>query len=152
MNETITGQLPNVILAIALTAGEYLLVLFAILADLVSGLRKARKRGEARRSKALRCTVEKAATYYNALAALTIIDAMQIAAVIYLRAACGYENIPLFPILTLLGAIGIAIIEVKSIYEKADEKEQKNFDDAAETILRYLKMINEKRHLNNNRQ
>ncbi len=152
MNETVTEQLPNVILAIALTAGEYLLVLFAILADLVSGLRKARKRGEARRSKALRRTVEKAATYYNALAALTIIDAMQIAAVIYLRAACGYENIPLFPILTLLGAIGIAIIEVKSIYEKADEKEQKNFDDAAETILRYLKMINEKRHLNNNRQ
>lgn len=152
MNETVTEQLPNVILAIALTAGEYLLVLFAILADLVSGLRKARKLGEARRSKALRRTVEKAATYYNALAALTIIDAMQIAAVIYLRAACGYENIPLFPILTLLGAIGIAIIEVKSIYEKSDEKEQKNFDDAAETILRYLKMINEKRHLNNNRQ
>ena len=152
MNETVTEQLPNVILAIALTAGEYLLVLFAILADLVSGLRKARKRGEARRSKALRRTVEKAATYYNALAALTIIDAMQIAAVIYLHAACGYENIPLLPILTLLGAIGIAIIEVKSIYEKADEKEQKNFDDAAETILRYLKMINEKRHFNNNRQ
>lgn len=152
MNENLIGQLPNVVLAIALTAGEYLLVLFAILADLASGLRKARKRGEARRSKALRRTVEKAATYYNALAALTIIDAMQIAAVIYLRAACGYENIPLFPILTLLGAIGIAIIEVKSIYEKSDEKEQKNFDNAAETILRYLKMINEKRHLNNNRQ
>lgn len=152
MNENLIGQLPNVVLAIALTAGEYLLVLFAILADLASGLRKARKRGEARRSKALRRTVEKAATYYNALAALTITDAMQIAAVIYLRAACGYENIPLFPVLTLLGAIGIAIIEVKSIYEKADEKEQRNFDDAAEILTRYLKMMNDKQLFKDKRQ
>ena len=68
MTDTIQQQLPGVMLAIAFAVGEYLLVLCAVLADLASGLRKARQRGETRRSKALRRTVEKLATYYNASA------------------------------------------------------------------------------------
>ena len=62
-----------------LMLGEYVMVLLAVIADLVSGLRKARMRGEARRSKALRRTVDKLCRYYNALFALSVIDAMQIA-------------------------------------------------------------------------
>lgn len=141
MTEHITEQLPALMLAIAFTVGEYLLVLCAVLADLASGLRKARRRGEARRSKALRRTVEKLATYYNALMALTIIDAMQMAAVLYLRVACGYADLPLLPAMTLFGSIGIAIIEVKSIYEKADEKEQRGIEDAAHTLTQCLKIL-----------
>lgn len=148
MTDTIQQQLPGVMLAIAFAVGEYLLVLCAVLADLASGLRKARRRGEARRSKALRRTVEKLATYYNALIALTIIDAMQMSAVVYLRMACGYDRLPLLPVLTLLGSIGIALIEVKSIYEKAGEKEQENFTEAAGTIADCLKALKEK-DLNN---
>ena len=144
MINAIEEQLPQLMLALAFAIGEYVLVLCAVIADLVSGLRKARQRGEARRSKALRRTVEKLATYYNALAALTVIDAMQMAAVVYVRVACGYDEVPLLPALTLLGAIGIAIIEVKSIYEKADEKEQRNFDEAADTIAALLKMLKDK--------
>ena len=77
MIDTIKEQMPQLMLALAFTVGEYVLVLCAVVADLASGLRKARRRGEARRSKALRRTVEKLATYYNVLAALTVIDAMQ---------------------------------------------------------------------------
>jgi len=29
---------------------------------------------------------------------------------------------PLFPFVTLIGAIGLALIEIKSIYEKAEDK------------------------------
>ncbi len=143
MIDTIKEQMPQLMLALAFTVGEYVLVLCAVVADLASGLRKARRRGEARRSKALRRTVEKLATYYNVLAALTVIDAMQMAAVVYVRVACGYAAVPLLPVLTLVGAIGIAIIEVKSIYEKAEEKEQRNFDEAASTIASLLKMLKE---------
>lgn len=141
MIEAIENEMPGLILALLLAVGEYALVLCAVLADLASGLRKARARGEARRSKALRRTVEKLSTYYNALAALTVIDAMQIAAVLYMRVACGYSGVPLLPAMTLLGSIGIAIIEVKSIYEKADEKEQRHFEEAARLLTQYLKMI-----------
>ena len=152
MTDVITEQMPSLMLALAFTAGEYLLGLCAVLADLASGMRKARRRGEARRSKALRRTVEKLATYYNALIALTVIDAMQMSAIVYLRVVCGYGDLPLLPAMTLLGSIGIAIIEVKSIYEKADEKEQRNFDDAAEILTRYLKMMNDKQLFKDKRQ
>ena len=143
MIDTIQEQLPEMMLAIAFTIGEYLLVLCAVLADLISGMRKARRCGRARSSIALRWTVEKLASYYNALAELTIIDAMQIAAIVYLRITCACPDLPMLPVMTLLGSIGIAAIEVKSIYEKADEKEQRNFDNAAHIIARYLKTLKE---------
>ncbi|MGN1245098.1 MAG: hypothetical protein ACI4UN_00550 [Muribaculaceae bacterium] len=123
-----------------LMLGEYVMVLLAVIADLVSGLRKARARGEARRSKALRRTVDKLCRYYNALFALSVIDLMQMAAVAYLRLT-GVAELPMLPAFTLLGAICIAIIEVKSIYEKASEKEQAEADEAARTLLRIIKDV-----------
>lgn len=124
-----------------LMLGEYVMVLLAVIADLVSGLRKARMRGEARRSKALRRTVDKLCRYYNALFALSVIDVMQMAAIAYLRVT-GTAQLPMLPAFTLLGAICIAIIEVKSIYEKASEKEQAEADEAARTLLRLIKNVN----------
>ena len=117
---------------------EYLLVLIAVLADLVSGVRKARKMGLARRSKAFRRTVDKLARYYNALFALSIVDAMQLLAIAYLRAVESLDSLPLFPLFTLLGAIGIALIELKSIFEKAEVKEQQ-YRDTAEAIIKLLR-------------
>ena len=117
---------------------EYLLVLIAVLADLVSGVRKAKKMGVARRSKAFRRTVDKLARYYNALFALSIVDAMQLFAIAYLRAVESLDSLPLFPLFTLLGAIGIALIELKSIFEKAEVKEQQ-YRDTAEAIIKLLR-------------
>ena len=117
---------------------EYLLVLIAVLADLVSGVRKAKKMGLARRSKAFRRTIDKLARYYNALFALSIVDAMQLIAIAYLRAVESLDSLPLFPLFTLLGAIGIALIELKSIFEKAEVKEQQ-YRDTAEAIIKLLR-------------
>ena len=64
-------------MAAVMMVAEYVLVLAAVLADLWSGLRKARRRGEARRSEALRRTVSKLGQYYNAMFALTVVDLMQ---------------------------------------------------------------------------
>ena len=99
MIDTIKEQMPQLMLALAFTVGEYVLVLCAVVADLASGLRKARRRGEARRSKALRRTVEKLATYYNVLAALTVIDAMQMAAVVYVIVSIDEGGIPITSII-----------------------------------------------------
>lgn len=113
----------------------YVLVLVAILADLWSGVRKAKKKGIARTSYGFRRTVEKLARYYNALLSLTVIDAMQMAAIWYLECYYGYK-IPMLPIVTLIGAIGIAAIEVKSIYEKAEDKIQyEKLGKMAESII-----------------
>ena len=48
---------------------------------------------------------------------------MQMAAIWYLETYYNYK-IPMIPIVTIGGAIGIAAIEVKSIYEKAEDKIQ----------------------------
>lgn len=48
-----TDEMMRLALAGVVVVTEYLLVLMAVLADLWSGIRKARQRGEARRSEAL---------------------------------------------------------------------------------------------------
>lgn len=101
--------------------GIYIEVFIMILADLWSGTRKAKQRGEIRSSYMYKKTIDKIARYYNAMIALTVIDAMQMGGVWYLDGYYAW-SIPIFPVVTLLGALGISLVELKSIYEKADEK------------------------------
>ncbi|MEL7586670.1 MAG: hypothetical protein AAGU19_08135 [Prolixibacteraceae bacterium] len=103
--------------------GLYSLVLIAIMADLWSGVRKAKSLGKARTSYGFKRTVDKIARYYNTLIALSVVDTMQMGGVWYLDGFYGY-SIPILPIITLVGAIGIGLIEIKSIYEKAEDKVQ----------------------------
>ena len=101
----------------------YILILIMIFVDFWSGIRKAKKNNIVRSSYGFRRTVEKIKEYYNAMIALTIIDAMQVTAIWYLETYYKYE-IPMFPFVTLVGAIGLSIIELKSIYEKAEDKQR----------------------------
>ena len=139
MENTIFNEL-RVLPVLILMLGEYVMVLFAVVADLVSGLRKAKLRGEARRSKALRRTVDKLCRYYNALFAMSVIDVMQMAAVAYMSVV-GAARLPMLPVFTLFGAICIAIIEVKSIYEKASDKEKSDAEEAAHKLLRLVREL-----------
>lgn len=116
----------------------YVGVLLSVIADLVSGVRKAKMRGEARTSAALRRTIDKLVRYYNALFAMTVIDVMQMAAVIYLRYVESVEILPVLPLFTLIGAVGEALIELKSIYEKAEQKEKKEYREAADILKKLL--------------
>lgn len=139
MENTIFNEL-RILPVLMLMLGEYVMVLFAVVADLVSGLRKAKLRGEARRSKALRRTVDKLCRYYNALFAMSVIDVMQMAAVAYMS-VIGAARLPMLPVFTLFGAICIAIIEVKSIYEKASDKEKSDAEEAAHKLLRLVREL-----------
>lgn len=103
--------------------GIYVMVLIAVLADLWSGVRKARRKQNVRTSEGYKRTVTKLARYYNTLIALTVIDAMQITGIWYLDNYYAYK-IPIFPVITLLGAIGIGLIEIKSIYENRGDNSE----------------------------
>ena len=104
--------------------------------DFWSGIRKAKKNNIVRSSYGFRRTVEKIKEYYNAMTALTIIDAMQVSVIWYLETY--YKiSIPMFPFITLLGAIGLSAIEVKSIYEKAEDKQR--FHEAGTLITSIAK-------------
>ncbi len=117
------GMTERLLWILATVVAEYFLVLAAAAADLASGLHKARRRGETTRSRALRRTVDKLARYYNVLIVLTVVDAMQITAAVFLRTVESYD-VPTIPIFTLIGSLGMAFIEVKSIFEKGDDKEK----------------------------
>ena len=115
--------------------GVYILVLIMILADLWSGVRKARRNGEVRTSYGYKRTVGKLAQYYNVLIALTVVDSMQMSAVWYFEQY--YHNtVWFFPFMTLGGALLLCLIEVKSIYEKAEDKVR--FDRAGQVIGRII--------------
>lgn len=111
----------KIIVTLWILFGIYMLVLFAILADLWSGVRKAKRNGIVRSSYGFKRTVDKIARYYNVMLALTIVDAMQMSSIWYLEQYYDYVY-PMFPFITLLGAIGVCLIEIKSIYEKAEDK------------------------------
>lgn len=108
----------------------YTLVLAVVMLDLWSGVRKARRRGEFRSSYGLRKTVTKLAGYFNMMLVLTVIDAMLAIAALNLNPQLSVR-IPVFPILTLLGALFSGFIELRSIYEKADDKSKKMMSDTA---------------------
>ncbi len=110
--------------------GILLTPLFFIAFDFWAGTRKAKQRKEPIMSDKFKRTVDKIARYYNALLALVVVDCMQMAGVWYLDSYYGY-HIPIFPFITLIGAFGVAAIEVKSIYEKAEEKERREMKQVA---------------------
>lgn len=110
--------------------GILLTPLFFIAFDLWAGIRKAKQRKEKISSDGWKRTVNKVARYYNALLALVVVDCMQMAGVWYLDNYYEY-HIPIFPFITLLGAFGVGAIEVKSIYEKAEEKERREMKQVA---------------------
>ena len=126
----------KIIVLIWILFALYILVFFMIGADFWSGIRKAKKNGIVRSSYGFRRTVEKIKEYYNAMIALTIIDAMQLTSLWYLETYYKYE-IPMFPFVTLVGSIGLCIIEIKSIYEKAEDKQR--FHEAGALITSIAK-------------
>lgn len=100
---------------------QYVGVLLAVLADLVSGLRKARRNGEPIISGGLRRTVSKLSSYYLALFCLTIVDTLAVTALVTL-ADMGRAPVPAFPYLTTVGALSLTLIEAKSIAENSPHR------------------------------
>lgn len=110
--------------------GILLTPLFFIGFDFWAGIRKAKQRKERITSDGWRRTVNKIARYYNMLFALVVVDCMQMSGVWYLDNYYDY-HIPIFPFITLLGAMVVGTIEIRSIFEKAEEKEKREYKQVA---------------------
>ena len=114
-----------------LVVGIMVVPLLLIFLDFWAGIRKARARKERIRSDKMKRTVQKVARYYNAILAMVLMDAVQIAGFVFLHI---FNNWTLFtfPIFTLIAVLFIAAIEIKSICEPASEKERREVADVAE--------------------
>jgi len=114
-------MLHNAAWILCLTLTDYFSVIIAVLIDLRSGTVKARREGKPRTSHGYRRTVEKASRYMTTLLALTMVDVLLTASALLLQATAGW-NIPAFPLFTTAGAIGLTLIEVKSVMENSRHK------------------------------
>lgn len=116
----------------------YAIVLFVVFLDLWAGVRKAKKRGEYRSSYGLRKTVDKISRYFNMLLVITAIDAVQMLAICQLNPQTNH-TLPVLPFFTFIGAMFVGFIELKSIYENSEAKEQAKIGAAAKLISQIIK-------------
>jgi len=121
----------------------YFLVLIAIFLDFWAGIRKAKARGVSITSEGLRRTTDKISTYFIPLFLVTVVDILQMLGISYINIQIG-KHIPDVPIMTFLGAIFICFIELKSIYEKAEDKEKEQISQTAKILSKVLENINNK--------
>lgn len=115
------------LLSIAVVA--MLIVLFAMIIDLVSGLYKAKLRGELRTSIGLRRTLMKFITYEGGMLIAVGVD--MLLHLSRLMELFGLTAISDVPVVTCLVGIFLLVVEWLSVKEKADEKTKKNIDEAA---------------------
>ena len=102
----------------------YVVVFFAILSDLCSGIRKALKAGTYSGSFGLRETVGKLAKYYNVLVAVSLLDILSLLTVGSLQIQGMLKAIPLFPFFTMAVAGYLTFIEFTSVFESLEDKEK----------------------------
>lgn len=114
---------------------------FFVAFDFWSGIRKSKQRGIQITSDGWRRTLAKLARYYNVLLALVIVDVLQMLGVWYMDNYYSHV-IPIFPFLTLTGAVVVGLIEIKSIFEKAEDKEKRDMREAMAIGAEIAKNIN----------
>lgn len=117
-----------------LVAFVYVFIFVVVMLDLWAGIRKAKARGEYRSSYGLRKTVDKLRKYYNMMLAITATDIIQMVAIHNLHTQDSGGSLPVTPIYTIIGALFVSVIEIKSIYEKNEDKDKAKVTEAAKAI------------------
>lgn len=133
MKTTIFDGIGNMLL-IAIMA--MLIVLFAMIVDLISGLRKAKIRGEYRSSEALKRTFTKFITYEGGMMIAYGVDLL----IYFSRLFELFHLAPIvgIPVVSCLVGIFLLVVEFLSIREKSDKKTKKDFSEAGELITKLL--------------
>lgn len=131
-------RLTTLFFCLGLMLLAYVTILGFIFCDLRAGIRKAKQRGEYRTSCGYKRTIEKIAKYFNMTFAMSIIDFLQLAIIMFLYRF--YElDIIMLPWFTLLALGYVGFVEVKSIWEPADIKERKQQEDYRRAILALIR-------------
>lgn len=113
-----------------------LAVLLAMVIDLVSGLYKAKQRGELRTSEALRRSLSKFISYEGGLAIAAMVDGLISMADFF--GLFGISRLSAVPVVTILVGIFLLVVEFMSVREKADAKTKKQQAAAAELLTKLL--------------
>lgn len=108
------------------------IVFIAMVIDLISGLQKAKQRGEVRTSYGLSRSLSKFIQYEGGILIGAGID--MLIHYSHLKGLFGLTVLDNVPVITCLIGVFLLITEFLSIREKADEKTRKNFSTTAELL------------------
>lgn len=125
INPFLSGDTVTLRTQIAIVGIMWLLVAIAIIIDLVSGIRKAKERGEMRTSYGFKQTVNKVVLYFGFMLFGFMFDCI------------GMFFYPL-PIVTLIASAFLIFIECKSVFEKAHDKDKRKFNRSLNELATLL--------------
>ena len=128
----------QVIFILAIWLICYMSEIITPLIDFRVGVKKAKARGEEITSDRWKDTPKKISNYLLFTFAVTVVDLVQMCLVHYLSLFYGW-TIPLLPMLTAIAAIGVCLIEVKSIYENNDVKTKREAREIAKLAAAIVK-------------
>lgn len=114
------SSVPAIVQLCLIGAVEYSSVVFSVLIDMWSGMRKSKRTGIRRTSRGLRRSVSKLLSYLMLMAMLSGIDAAIILSCLFLKHN-GLSAPPPFLWLTSLATAGHIIIEITSILENLEQ-------------------------------
>lgn len=109
-----------------------LLVLIAMTIDLLSGLIKAKVRGEIRTSQALKRTLSKFIAYEGGMMIAASVDILLNISTLW--SFVGLNVFEEVPVVTCLVGIFLLVVEFLSVREKADQKTKNKMNEAATVI------------------
>ena len=116
-----------------------IIVFLAMMVDLAAGLYKAKVRGDARRSEALKRTGYKFLIYEGGILIASMVDLMIHMGKMYL--ILGWEMAWGVPFVTILMGIFWCVVEFLSVREKADEKIHSDISKAERLAAQILKIV-----------
>ena len=114
----------------------FISVFIAIIVDLISGIRKAKESKQEIRSNPLSRTATKFVTYEGAVIIAAMIDYMLHFS--HLFVLMKLHPIVGVPVITCLAGVFICIIEIFSIFEKADEKTRHRSEAIVQAMIEAL--------------
>ena len=115
------------------------IVFVAMMIDLAAGLYKAKVRGDARRSEALKRTGYKFLIYEGGIMIASMVDLMIHMGKMYL--IFGWEMAWGIPFVTIMMGIFWCVVEFLSVREKADEKIHSDISKAEKLAAQILKIV-----------
>lgn len=116
-----------------------IIVFIAMMIDLAAGLYKAKVRGDARRSEALKRTGYKFLIYEGGIMIASMVDLMIHMGKMYL--IFGWQMAWGIPFVTIMMGIFWCIVEFLSVREKADEKIHSDISKAEKLAAQILKIV-----------
>ena len=104
----------------------------------ISGVRKAIKAGKDRLSVGYRRTIDKLCKYYNSLFSVSIVDCFLMMIVYVFQTKGWLASFPVFPIATVLMGGYLAFVEVRSVFEKLEDKEKARAEKDLSVLIKML--------------